>query len=114
MKCTNVKPELKSAHGSDEFISTDSDWDSHFPALTMKTHNTFTLASGKVCDKKDIQEGSQKSGGDTYLKVKLNFSYKVNSDSIMVLIIIDLVLFIVCSLHFMYLSLPDLLFIIFM
>lgn len=73
VKCNVVKPELKSTHGSDEFISTDSDWDSHFPALTMKTHNTFTLTSGKVCDKKEIQEASQKSGGDTYFKVQYLF-----------------------------------------
>ncbi|KAG6458696.1 regulator of nonsense transcripts 3B-like isoform X2 [Manduca sexta] len=33
--------------------------------LCMKTHNTFTLTSGKLCDKKEIQDGSQKSGGDT-------------------------------------------------
>lgn len=52
-----------SNHGPDEFLSTDSDWDSHFPALCMKTHNTFTLTSGKFCDK--IEDGSQKSGGDT-------------------------------------------------
>lgn len=69
MKCAAVKSELKSTHGSDEFISTDSDWDSHFPALSTKTHNTFTLTSGKFCDKKETQEGSQKSGGDTCLKV---------------------------------------------
>lgn len=53
----------------DEFISTDSDWDTHFPALSLKTHNTFTLKSGKLCDKKDVQEASQKSGGDTVFKV---------------------------------------------
>lgn len=68
VKASESKAEVKSTH-SDEFISTDSDWDSHFPALTMKTHNTFTLTSGKVCDKKDIQEASKKSGGDTYVKV---------------------------------------------
>lgn len=72
----SVKPELKTTHGSDEFISTDSDWDSHFPALSMKTHNTFTLTSGKLCEKKDIPEGSQKSGGDTGLKVhQISFSW---------------------------------------
>ncbi|XP_073958190.1 uncharacterized protein isoform X1 [Choristoneura fumiferana] len=69
VKCAPLRAELKSAHGSDEFISTDSDWDSHFPALSMKTHNTFTLTSGKYCDnKKDVQEASQKSGGDTCFK----------------------------------------------
>ncbi|CAB3256542.1 unnamed protein product [Arctia plantaginis] len=67
-KCGVVKTELKTTHGSDEFISTDSDWDSHFPALSTKTHNTFTLTSGKFCDKKETQEGSQKSGGDTCFK----------------------------------------------
>ncbi|KAF9801572.1 hypothetical protein SFRURICE_015066 [Spodoptera frugiperda] len=68
VKCAVSKSELKSIHGSDEFISTDSDWDSHFPALSTKTHNTFTLTSGKFCDKKETQEGSQKSGGDTCFK----------------------------------------------
>ncbi|CAH0592591.1 unnamed protein product [Chrysodeixis includens] len=68
VKSAVVKTELKSIHGSDEFISTDSDWDSHFPALSAKTHNTFTLTSGKFCDKKETQEGSQKSGGDTCFK----------------------------------------------
>ncbi|CAH0405321.1 unnamed protein product [Chilo suppressalis] len=68
IRCT-VRPELKSAHGSDEFVSTDSDWDSHFPALSMKSHNTFTLTSSQVCDKNEIQqEESIKSGGDTCSK----------------------------------------------
>ncbi|XP_026759153.2 regulator of nonsense transcripts 3B isoform X2 [Galleria mellonella] len=67
-KCTLVKTEFK-CHGSDEFISTDSDWDTQFPALSMKTHNTFTLTSGKICGKEElIQEGSQKSAGDTCFK----------------------------------------------
>ena len=68
VKCGVAKSKLK-CHGSDEFISTDSDWDSHFPALSAKTHNTFTLTSSKVCDKKETQEGSQKSAGDTCSKV---------------------------------------------
>lgn len=68
MKNSGLKTDLKVTHGSDEFISTDSDWDTHFPALIMKTHNTFTLTSGKHCDKKEV-EASQKSGGDTCSKV---------------------------------------------
>ncbi|XP_013135272.1 PREDICTED: regulator of nonsense transcripts 3B isoform X1 [Papilio polytes] len=60
--------DVKGSHGSDEFLSTDSDWDSHFPALTMKSHNTFTLTSGKYCDKKENQGGIPNSGGDTYFK----------------------------------------------
>ncbi|XP_053622522.1 regulator of nonsense transcripts 3B isoform X2 [Plodia interpunctella] len=63
-----VKPELKNVHGSDEFISTDSDWDSQFPALSMKTHNTFTLTSGKFYGKEETVEPNEKSGGDTCVK----------------------------------------------
>ncbi|XP_059051054.1 regulator of nonsense transcripts 3B isoform X1 [Achroia grisella] len=67
-KCTSDITEIK-YQGSDEFISTDSDWDTQFPALSMKTHNTFTLISGKICDNEEInQEGSKKSAGDTCLK----------------------------------------------
>lgn len=83
MKCAPIRAELKSTHGSDEFISTDSDWDSHFPALSMKTHNTFTLTSGKYCDnKKDAQEGSQKSGGDTCFKVSFPSLFPVVCSSL--------------------------------
>ncbi|XP_045495651.1 regulator of nonsense transcripts 3B isoform X2 [Colias croceus] len=70
-RTVSVKSEvsdLKVHHGSEDLISTDSDWDSQFPALTMKTHNTFTLTSAKVNDKQEAIEGSQKSGGDTFLK----------------------------------------------
>lgn len=67
-----VKPTIENlnvTHGSDEFLSADSDWDSHFPALTIKNHNTFTLTPGKNCDKKEYQGGILKSAGDTYIKV---------------------------------------------
>lgn len=76
MKSPNVKSDLKVIHGSDEFISTDSDWDTHFPALVMKTHNTFTLTSGKLCDKKEV-EASLKSGGDNCSKVHYVFLFSV-------------------------------------
>lgn len=83
-----MKPELKTAHGSDEFLSTDSDWDSQFPALSMKTHNTFTLTSGKFCGKEEVQEASQKSAGDTCFKVQIftlneSFSFTLSSHIIM-------------------------------
>lgn len=61
---------MKTNAGSDEITSTDSDWDSQFPALTMKIHTTFTLTSNKDCNKKYREETSQKSGGDTNLKVQ--------------------------------------------
>lgn len=79
-KVKSVRPELKTTHGSDEFISTDSDWDSQFPALSMKTHNTFTLTSGKFCDKKETMDGNQKSGGDTCLKVHQFYMIKLHID----------------------------------
>ncbi|XP_050681306.1 regulator of nonsense transcripts 3A isoform X1 [Leptidea sinapis] len=59
--------ELKTCHGSEEVISTDSDWDTQFPALTTKTHNTFTLTS-MLHDSQDVLEVSKNSGGDTILK----------------------------------------------
>ena len=59
-------------NGSDEVTSTDSDWDSQFPALTMKIHSTFTLTSNKSFNQK-YKEISQKSSGDT-TKVQMWFS----------------------------------------
>lgn len=64
-----ITHDLKSTHDSDEFISSDSNWDNLFPALSAKTHNAFTLSSDRSCDKKNTYEASQKSGGDTVIKV---------------------------------------------
>lgn len=51
----------------------DSNWDTHFPALSMKPHNTFTLTPGKYCDhKKELFEINHKSAGDTQFKVPVD------------------------------------------
>lgn len=63
------KHDPKIAQDSDEFISTESNWDNHFPALSAKMHNAFTLSSDRFCNKKNIHEASQQSGGDTVSKV---------------------------------------------
>ncbi|CAF4793822.1 unnamed protein product [Pieris macdunnoughi] len=60
--------DLVKCQGSEDIINTGSDWNTQFPALTMKTHNTFTLTSSKASDKQDAVEVSQKSGGDPFLK----------------------------------------------
>lgn len=57
--------ELKVNNGSDEHINKESNWESDFPALSMKTHKTFTLSSGKLCAKSEVQDTNQKSAGDT-------------------------------------------------
>lgn len=56
--------EYRTNTASDEVTSTDSDWDSQFPALTMKIHSTFTLTSNKDVYQK-YKEINQRSGGDT-------------------------------------------------
>lgn len=60
--------DLKTAHGSDEIISTDSDWDSQFPALNMKIHSTFTMTSNKTCKQESVKEAIERSGGDNKVK----------------------------------------------
>ncbi|CAG9581562.1 unnamed protein product [Danaus chrysippus] len=62
----NYNNDIKT-QGSDETINTDSDWDSHFPAL-MKTHNTFTITCNLTSDKRYQCEANKKSAGDTYYK----------------------------------------------
>lgn len=55
--------------GSDEITSTDSDWEISYPALSIKTHNTFTISTSSECSKKNNRETILKSGGDTHSKV---------------------------------------------
>ncbi|CAH2235559.1 jg23980, partial [Pararge aegeria aegeria] len=62
IKCST---DLKTTHGSEEKISTDSDWDSQFPVLNMKIHSTFTITSNKkTYDNKCVEEAIYRSGGD--------------------------------------------------
>ncbi|CAH2102420.1 unnamed protein product [Euphydryas editha] len=68
-----INMDIRSNVGSDEITTTDdSDWDISYPALNIKTHNTFTIATSNECNKKYIKETTLKSGGDTHLKEEEN------------------------------------------
>lgn len=66
------KTDLTTTHGSDEMISTDSDWDSQFPALNMKIHSTFTMTCNKTCEQENVKEAIERSGGDNKVKTSIS------------------------------------------